>query len=174
MPARNFSRLGGSGCRCRWLEFHGDGGLLDVGTLDRAAGAASLQCGEIHAELGGDLPRQRRSFHVRWRGHWNGRDRSARVRVPRGRAAAGAGAAPSPRTIASTVPTGTCVPGSTSSFLDRARGEDLDIDDALVGLDERHDVAALHGVAGLHLPRDERAGLHVRPERRHAEFTGHG
>ena len=48
----------------------------------------------------------------------------------------------------------------------RRRREDLDVDDALVGLDQRHDVAALHAVAGLHVPLDERAGVHVGAERR--------
>lgn len=45
-----------------------------------------------------------------------------------------------------------------------ARSEDFHVDDALVRLDLRNDVAAVHRVAGFDLPRDQRAGLHVRPK----------
>ena len=50
---------------------------------------------------------------------------------------------------------------------------DLDLDRALVGLDDGHDVAAHHAVARLHLPLDEGARLHVGAQGRHAEFS-HG
>ena len=39
--------------------------------------------------------------------------------------------------------------------------EDLDLDRALLRFHHRHDIAALHVIAGLHQPFDQRAGFHV-------------
>jgi hypothetical protein len=51
--------------------------------------------------------------------------------------------------------------------------EDLDVDGTLVGLDHRHDVAALHAAAGCDVPLDDGALVHVRAERGQPEFTSH-
>ena len=53
--------------------------------------------------------------------------------------------------------------------LDHARLEALDVDDALLGLDFRDDVAAADGLAGLDTPLHQRGGLHVGTEARHDE-----
>ena len=50
---------------------------------------------------------------------------------------------------------------------------DLDLDDALLRLDLRNDLAALDRVARLDAPLDQRARLHVRAQRGHREIS-HG
>ena len=56
-------------------------------------------------------------------------------------------------------------------LVDHAVLEDLDLDLGLARVDDRDDVAALDRVAGLDVPLEQRAGLHVGAERRHQELT---
>ena len=51
--------------------------------------------------------------------------------------------------------------------------EDLHVDRALVGVDRRDDVAAMHGIPRVLVPLGQRSGDHIRAERRHPELT-HG
>ncbi len=52
--------------------------------------------------------------------------------------------------------------------------EDLDLDGALLGLDNGDDVALLDPLPGLDQPFDDGAGLHVGAERRHPEISHAG
>src|SRR5690606_28920916 len=56
-------------------------------------------------------------------------------------------------------------------LVDDAVVENLDVDDALRGLDGGNAVTALDLVAGLDHPRDERRGLHIRAQRGHLELA---
>jgi hypothetical protein len=49
-------------------------------------------------------------------------------------------------------------------LVDNPAFEDLDLDLGLAGVHERDDVAALYGVAGLYVPLEHGAGLHVGAE----------
>ena len=66
------------------------------------------------------------------------------------------------------------LPFVDDQLLDGAVGEDLDFDRRLVGVDQRDDVAPAHLVARSDPPFDQRAGFHVRAERRHAELVDVG
>ncbi len=68
-------------------------------------------------------------------------------------------------------PTATVVPGCTSSSPRTPVFEDLDLDRPLLGLDDGDHLAALDRIAGMLQPLDERPGLHIRPQRGHAELA---
>ena len=68
-------------------------------------------------------------------------------------------------------PTATVVPGSHEQLAEDAGFEDLDLDRPLLGLHDGDHLAALHRVAGMLQPLDERPGFHIRPQRGHAELA---
>jgi hypothetical protein len=55
-------------------------------------------------------------------------------------------------------------PRLDTQLLHQAIFERLDVDDALLRFDERHDIAPMHLRTRRNPPLDERARLHVRPE----------
>ena len=77
--------------------------------------------------------------------------------------------APAPTSVASGVPTSTSVALGHEQLADHAVLEDLDLDVGLVGLHDRDEVAAVHGVARLHEPLEHRC---LGPCRRRATACG--
>ena len=134
---------------------------LDIPQHDGPAGAGAGDRRQIDAPLGGQLGARQAmraspapggsgggGAAAGFAGTGSGRPRcgrSARAASP----AARGRASPSTRISASGVPTGTFVPGSTSSRSTDAGLEDLDLDRALLGLDDGDDVALASRVAGL-------------------------
>ncbi len=163
-----------SGATCR---------ALDVGPRDGAVGSGPGDGLEIDAEVLGEAPHDRgglsgvgRTRRRRGRG-WRGRtsiDSSTRGSVV---AAAVVGSAEPFGDGAVELddrqrrPDRDALADRDEELVDDAGLEDLDIDVGLVGVDDGDDVAAAHLVAGLHPPLDDRPGLHVGAEGRHAELS---
>ncbi len=153
---------------------------LDVLSSYHSPRPGAVQGREIDAEFGGELPGKRGNSRSTGSGRGRSRSRLLRGRHRRRKNGRDGGRRRWNGRRAALLPDDReDSPGGHGGArldedpLDHAAGEDLDVDEPLVGLHLRDDVPAFHRLARLLAPGGERAGAHVRGQDRHHELS-HG